>query len=153
MIKYRYSLLSFLILSPLTMAEIYNSRNAGMGGAGVASSQFDTAAHSNPALLASPNLDKGVAIIFPAVGAEASDKDEVIDTIDDLEDKFDEFEIVTEAATFDAVRATALQAEIIADLNSIDEKLLTAQASAILSVAVPHERFSWALDHRSRSFT
>ena len=142
-----------LLSASIAHSEIYTARNSGMGGVGVASSRFDAAAHANPALLAKPSASRRISIVFPSVGGEGSDKYDVIDTIDDMDELFDEFEEVVDVSlpTFDLTRANELKDEIISDLNNIDEKPITGEASAIFSVAVPYEDFAWALERRYSS--
>ncbi|MDB4430745.1 conjugal transfer protein TraF, partial [bacterium] len=85
-------------------ADNFNARNSAMGGVGVASSNYDAAALYNPALLTRKATSDGISIILPAIGIEASDKEDVIEKLDDLVDIFDELD-----AAIDAVDAVAAE--------------------------------------------
>ena len=125
-------------------ADLIGARNSGMGGTGVASSRFDTASIYNAALLTNKENRDSFSLILPSVGVLASDKDEVIDIIDDLTDEFDELELQIDSAQVAA--ATATKDRIIDDLRLISDKPVTLDAAvAPLVVALPGDKTGFAL--------
>ena len=61
-------------------------RNVAMGGTGVASANYGSGVLINPALLAKSQPDDDITVIFPAIGGQISDKDNLRDKIDDVTD-------------------------------------------------------------------
>lgn len=60
------------------------ARGDAMGGTGVASAHYGSGVLINPALLAKSKEEDDVAIIFPSVGAQISDKDNLQDKINEI---------------------------------------------------------------------
>lgn len=76
----QYSLVYFSVLIALSgtanAATTYmDARNDAMGGTGVASSHYGTAALANPALLTHFGASEDFSLILPSVGAQVSDPD------------------------------------------------------------------------------
>lgn len=66
-----------------------DARGLGMGGTGVASAKLAHAPQYNPALLSMADAEDDFAIIFPQLGALASDEDEMVESFDSLsKDKY-----------------------------------------------------------------
>ncbi len=63
------------------------ARGDAMGGTGVASAHYSSGVLINPALLAKSKAEDDVAIIFPSVGAQISDKYNLQDKIDEISDE------------------------------------------------------------------
>lgn len=61
-----------------------------MGGTGVASAHYSSGVLINPALLAKSHDEDDIAVIFPSVGAQISDKDNLQDKIDEISDEISE---------------------------------------------------------------
>ena len=148
--KYRYLIVSLLLTTLNSHAEVINTRNFAMGGTGVASSGLDAASQSNPALLANPHAKQKIGLIFPSVGVEVSDEGEVIDALDDSEDLFDEFEALVDSVAFDNARATELKDDIVEVLTKVDEEPVAINGAALVSLSVPLTSYSFALDQRYR---
>ena len=67
-----------------------DARGLGMGGTGVASAKLAHAPQYNPALLSMADAEDDFAIIFPQLGALASDEDEMVESFDSLsKDKYE----------------------------------------------------------------
>lgn len=131
---------------PVT-ADIYSARNYAMGGAGVASSEYDAAAGSNGALLTRFDESDDVALILPAIGIEASDKDDVIDTLDDIPDIYDELEANIDNGNTASAGANARN--IIDRLTDISGSPVQANAAALIGFAIPSKTFAVAFDVRT----
>lgn len=123
--------------------DILNSRNAGMGGAGVAVSDYEVAGLYNPALLTVKEEKDSFAVILPNVGAEVSDQDEVADKIEDIADDFDVLEQALDSA--DGIAASAARDRIIDNLTLVDDKPVTVDLGAFVTVAIPGEKQGFAL--------
>ncbi|MER1978740.1 conjugal transfer protein TraF, partial [Pseudocitrobacter faecalis] len=67
------------------------ARNDAMGGTGVASAHYGSGVLINPALLAKAKPDDDITVILPAVGAQITDKDNLQDEIDDINDKVNNY--------------------------------------------------------------
>jgi len=68
--------------------KVADARGNAMGNTGVASADYLTSAFYNPALAANYN-DEDDFGVFIAVGAAASDQDDILNTFDDLQDNID----------------------------------------------------------------
>ncbi|WP_241901326.1 conjugal transfer protein TraF [Vibrio sp. 10N.286.49.B3] len=68
---------------------VADARGNAMGNTGVASANYLTAPFYNPALGSSFRDHDNFGLLLPAVGVNASDQDDVISTIDDLDDAID----------------------------------------------------------------
>lgn len=67
-----------------------DAKGLGMGGTGVASAKLAHAPQYNPALLSMADAEDDFAIIFPQLGALASDEDEMVESFDSLsKDKYE----------------------------------------------------------------
>ncbi|MDB4528286.1 conjugal transfer protein TraF [Pseudomonadales bacterium] len=128
-------------------ADNFNARNSAMGGVGVASSNYDAAALYNPALLTRKATSDGISIILPAIGIEASDKEDVIEKLDGLVDIFDELDAAIDAV--DAVAAESAKDRILSDLAEIDAKPVRIHAGAAIVIAVPGESVGYSFDVRN----
>lgn len=144
------SIITSFFTQSFCFAETLTARNTAMGGVGVASSRFAQASFHNPALLATEK--DAFSWVLPTVGGEASDKFEVVDTLDTLSELFSDFETAVEPATFNLTDAQQIQSDIVDALESIDEKPISAHASAAISVSSTHDTFNWAISRRVRSF-
>ncbi|MCT6953345.1 conjugal transfer protein TraF, partial [Salmonella enterica] len=68
------------------------ARNDAMGGTGVASSHYGTAALANPALLTHFGASDDFSLILPSVGAQVSDPDHLQNGVDDVKDAWDRYD-------------------------------------------------------------
>ncbi len=64
----------------------YDARSVGMGNVSVATGGITTAALSNPGMLTVNENDDTFALLFPAIGVQAVDDGDVIDSIDEFQD-------------------------------------------------------------------
>ena len=64
----------------------FDPRSQGMGGVGVTTADYLTAAFHNPALVASYQENDDIGLLFPFLGYRLNDKDEVIDSADQIVD-------------------------------------------------------------------
>jgi F plasmid transfer operon, TraF, protein len=135
------------ILALPAIAEVYSTRNFAMGGAGVASSKYDAAAGSNGALLTRFDEDDGIAWIVPAIGLEASDKDDVIDTLDDIPDLYDTLEFQIDAG--DNAGALGTADSIIGKLQDVTGSPVRLNGAALIGFARPSKTLGIAFDIRT----
>ncbi|MBL0710092.1 MAG: conjugal transfer protein TraF, partial [Colwellia sp.] len=70
----------------------FDARSTGMGGIGVSSADYLTAAFHNPALVAKFNEDDDVGLLLPYIGAQAQDPEELVDQLDDFSDLYDKYD-------------------------------------------------------------
>ena len=148
-----YLLVPLLSIASTAYGEVFSASNSGMGGVGVASSKLDSAAYNNPALLTRPNGSKNTVITIPSLGVEASDKDDVMDTVDDIQVLFDDFEADVQALADNPTPSNQARAEqsfdeVISTLKAIDDKPITARGSALLSIATRFDNWAFALESR-----
>jgi len=91
-IKFKFSVAgiatAFLLSNQAGAANTWTeARGDAMGGTGVASAHYSSGVLINPALLAKSQAEDDVAIIFPSVGAQISDQDNLQDKIDEISDE------------------------------------------------------------------
>lgn len=129
------------------VAEVYSTRNFAMGGAGVASSDYGSAAGSNGALLTHFEDGDSVAWTMPAVGLEASDKDSVIDTLDDIPDIYDDLEFNIDTGNTPGAIGNA--EEIIQKLEDVAGSPVRLNAAALAGFARPSKDLAIAFDVRT----
>ncbi len=128
---------------PLANADIFSSRNAAMGGAGVAVSDYEVAGLYNPALLTVKEEKDSFAIVLPNIGVEVSDQDEVFDELEGIADDFDALELAIDSA--DVPGAAAARTRIIDGLTLVDDKPVTLDLGTFISVAVPGQNQGFGL--------
>ena len=119
------------------------ARNSGMGGTGVASSDYLHAGFVNPAMMTEYSIidDDDWALLLPTIGILASDPDSLIDDLEDFTDAVDAIDDAYEAGT-----VTQNQLDNLADsLTTIGGKSLYAGFDAGLALAIPSKYFSSAL--------
>jgi hypothetical protein len=129
------------------MADVYSTRNLGMGGAGVASSNYSAAPGSNGALLTRFDQGDGVAWTFPALGIEASDKENVIDTLDDIPDIYEELEFNIDNGNTSAAVEDAQQ--IIQRLEDVSGSVVHVNAGVFAGFSRPSKNLGIAFDVRT----
>lgn len=120
----------------------YIARNAAMGGAGVASSNYDAASTANPALLTEFTERDDFSLIFPAIGAEVSDEDDVLDSLDFIADTFSTLEDQINSGGSGAEES---KDDIINELERIDGVPMRANLGAVISISKPSKRLAWAV--------
>jgi len=129
------------------------ARGDAMGGTGVASAHYGSGVLINPALLAKSKEEDDVAIIFPSVGAQISDKDNLQDKIDEISDEITDDRQMIDDLTVAQIAAdpqgtlSELQraAGSLADqLEFLDGKTAHANAGGGIAVSIPGSGLSLA---------
>lgn len=110
-----------------------DGRNDAMGGIGVASSAYSSAAVVNPALVSKWGADDDFSIVLPSVGAQVTDKDKLIDNIDSIKASYDGFE----QAVGSGVGVSAAADQLAADLRQVDGKTATANVGVNVQAVLP----------------
>ncbi|PLR31690.1 conjugal transfer protein TraF, partial [Chimaeribacter californicus] len=127
-------------LSALAAGNYFEARNDAMGGTGVASSAYGSAVLANPALMTKATGTDDISVIFPAVGVQLTDKDKILDKIDDLSDSVDSYgDSIT---SYSALRRAA--GDLAGDLRSIQGSQAWANAGAALAVTLPNDQLPLA---------
>ncbi|WP_437887353.1 conjugal transfer protein TraF [Phytobacter sp. V91] len=129
------------------------ARNDAMGGTGVASANYGSAALINPALLAKAKPEDDVTVILPSVGAQITDKDNLRDEIDDISNKIDYYKdtvgnlnlndiLLDPIGTIDDFQMAA--GDVADSLEFLKNKTASANAGAGISVSIPNDVLSMA---------
>ena len=71
---------------------VQDARSIAMGGTGVASGSYQSAAFYNPALLTKSKANDNFSLILPSIAGEAADPSDLIDNLDEFQLAFDDFE-------------------------------------------------------------
>ncbi|WP_312468474.1 conjugal transfer protein TraF [Pseudescherichia sp.] len=129
------------------------ARSDAMGGTGVASASYGSGVLINPALLAKAKPDDNVTVILPSVQVQITDKDNLQDEIDDINDKVDYYDDVIDNLTTAQIIANPLgtidqfqgAARDLADeLDFLKGKTAHANAAAGIAVSIPNDVLSFA---------
>lgn len=124
------------------------ARNDAMGGTGVASANYGSGVLINPALLAKSQPDDDITVIFPAIGGQMSDKDNLRDKIDDVTDDVNNYRrsldninpldlFVPGSAGYRQVSNAA--GDLADQLESLKGKTASAKAGGGLAVSIPND--------------
>lgn len=124
------------------------ARNDAMGGTGVASANYGSGVLINPALLAKSQPDDDITVIFPALGGQISDKDNLRDKIDDVTDDVNNYRrsldninpldlFVPGSAGYRQVSNAA--GDLANQLESLKGKTASAKAGGGLAVSIPND--------------
>lgn len=125
-----------------------DARNDAMGGTGVASSHYGSAALTNPALLTNAQPSDNVSVILPSVGVFVSDPDKVEDKFDRIKSSWDSVKNTLNASsgvTNPLLRRLALQQGISSfqslrgELEGINGDRAYGDAAAAAVIAVPNQ--------------
>lgn len=127
----------------------YDARNDAMGGTGVASSTYGSAVLANPALMTKAQPDDNVSIIFPSAGVQITDKDKLVDKVDDISDTVDRYQDVIDNLTiFDylsgAPQLRAAAGDMAGHLRDLRDNEAHANAAVSLAVTIPNETLPFA---------
>jgi|GEM_PF-1955709 len=115
----------------------YDARSVAMGNVSVATGGITTAALSNPGMLTVNENDDTFALLFPAIGVQAVDDGDVIDSID-------EFQAINQQPVPDRAR----QVEIIQGLENSSLMLgVTPNAAIIYS----GDSYTWGVSLRANA--
>lgn len=132
----------------LCAQDVFEARSDAMGGTGVASASLEAAPWMNPALLSLPGYTEGdFGLLIPVLGAEVSDKDNMSDKFDTLEDNYDGLDAAINNGDVDAI--DAYRVALLADLKGLDGNTAYASAGIGFSFAMPTKGMSWGVYYRS----
>ncbi|WLI75337.1 conjugal transfer protein TraF [Kosakonia sp. H02] len=145
---------SFFVANQAGAANTWaEARNDAMGGTGVASANYGSGALINPALLAKAQPEDDITVILPSVQAQISDKDNLRDEIDYINDKVDQYKDVVDnlnaadiiADPFGTLDQFQNAAKDLADeLVYLRGKTAQAKAAAGIAVSIPNDVLSAA---------
>lgn len=138
------SLISSAVLMAFhaTAATSYmEARNDAMGGTGVASSNYGTAALSNPALLTHFGQNDNFSLLLPSVGAQVSDPNKAVDTADDVKNLWNNFDSAVDSQSGASQSAAALKNK----LSDLKNTHADAQAGASMVASVPNKTLPFAV--------
>ena len=124
------------------------ARNDAMGGTGVASANYGSGVLINPALLAKSQPDDDITVIFPTIGGQISDKDNLRDKIDDVTDDVNNYRrsldninpldlFVPGSAGYRQMSNAA--GDLADQLESLKGKTASAKAGGGLAVSIPND--------------
>jgi len=134
-------------LSALAAGNYYDARNDAMGGTGVASSTYGTAVLANPALMTKAQPDDDVSIILPAAGLQVTDKNKLIDKVDDLTDSVDRYKDIASSGAFNFADYPKIQAaagDLASQLRHIKGNEASGTAGAAFAVTIPNDQLPFA---------
>lgn len=118
----------------------YDARSVAMGNVSVATGGITTAALSNPGMLTVNENDDTFALLFPAIGVQAVDDGDVIDSIDEFQDIEDQ--------AFQSSADLQRQYDLIAGLENSSLTLgVTPNAAIIYS----GDSFTWGVSMRANA--
>ena len=145
---------SFLLANQAGAANTWTeARNDAMGGTGVASAHYGSGVLINPALLAKSKEDDDITVIFPTVGAQISDKDNLQDKIDEISDEISADQELIDNLTTESIlldpQGTLSQLQLAAgsladELQFLDGKTAHGNAGAGIAVSIPGSELSLA---------
>ncbi|SFN82325.1 plasmid transfer operon, TraF, protein [Candidatus Pantoea varia] len=139
----------FLSSSAMAAGTWYDARNDAMGGTGVASSLYGSAVLANPALMTRAKPDDNVSIIIPSAGIQVTDKDKLIDKVDDITDTVDRYRDVVSNLTFaDFFRVNselrAASGDVADKLSDLRGNKADGTAGAAVAVTIPNDTLPFA---------
>lgn len=141
--------LLFISSSALAAGTWYDARNDAMGGTGVASSAWSSAVLANPALMTKVQPQDNVSIIFPSAGVQITDKDKLVDRIDNITDTVDHYRGVVHSLQpidilngFPELRSAA--GDMTNQLRNLRGNKVNGTAGVALVVTVPDETLPFA---------
>ena len=145
---------SFIVANQAGAANTWTeARGDAMGGTGVASAHYGSGVLMNPALLAKAKPDDNVTVILPTVGAQITDKDNLQDEIDTINDKINHYDDVISNLNAGQIIANPIgsvnqfqgAAKDLADeLDYLNGKTARASAGVGMAVSVPNDVLSVA---------
>ncbi len=144
---------SLLVANEASAANTWTeARGDAMGGTGVASAHYGSGVLINPALLAKAKPEDDITVIFPTVGAQISDKDNLQDQIDDISDRINYYQdVIDDFGPEDLLNINqSLQqfqnaaGELADQLEDLDGKVATARAGVGFAVSIPNDVLSVA---------
>ena len=117
------------------------ARSDAMGGTGVASAHYGTAALSNPALLTRSGPTDDFSLVVPSVGVQVADKDNAIDTADDVKDLWNDFDNAVDNQSGVDHAAAALRNK----LDDLKDVKANGQVGASVIATAPNQVLPFAV--------
>lgn len=117
------------------------ARGDAMGGTGVASAHYGTAALSNPALLTTSGPTDDFSLVLPSMGAQVSDPDKTVDKADDVKDLWDRFDSAVANQSGVSESAAALKSK----LQDLKNTHANGQVGASVIATVPNQTLPFAV--------
>ncbi|MEZ3499977.1 conjugal transfer protein TraF [Pantoea sp. KPR_PJ] len=139
----------FLSSSAIAAGTWYDARNDAMGGTGVASSTWSSAVLANPALMTRAHSEDNVGIIFPSAGLQVTDKDKMVDKVDDISDTVDRYRGVIDNLTFRDFlngypQLKSASRDVANQLRDLRGNKANGTAGVALAVTVPNDTLPFA---------
>ncbi|MDF1643592.1 MAG: conjugal transfer protein TraF [Pseudomonadales bacterium] len=123
----------------------FDARAMSMGGTGVSSAKSASAANFNPALLATQSAEDDFGMILPAIGLLASDPDDLIDGVDEIQDQH--LDALSDAITASNVPAAeAAAGDLATALRGIDGDNVLVSLGGGAGFSIPSKKFGMALN-------
>lgn len=131
----------------------FDARSLSMGGTGVANARPAAAGLFNPALLAAQGADTDFSVILPTVGVIIDDSDNVVDTVDEVQNGSlsrteDAIEVVNASGGANPADVQALSAAangLAADLPRLGNKPVNLELGAGFGFGVPSKKHGFSL--------
>lgn len=143
--KKRGLLFAGLMLAGVTQVQAmpygyYDARSVAMGNVSVATGGITTAALSNPGMLSVNESDDTFALLIPAIGVQAVDDGDVIDSIDE----FQEIEDQTAQTLADRQRQVAI-------LQGLENSSLMLGVTPNAAVLYSGDNYTWGVSMRANA--
>lgn len=128
----------------------FNARQDAMGGTGVSGANYLAAPFYNPALLTHFDETDDFGVLFPVVGVQAFDKDQMRDAADDLNDSYKSFQnaydaYMNNATSESAQQLTELNNKVAGQLRDLSGNTGYVTAGAGAAIALPSKTLSSAM--------
>lgn len=143
------TLLSLALIAATSGAvasEYFNGRLTGMSGAGLVTAGYADGVLANPSMGAAFGEKDDVALVINA-GGVGSDKDELIDAMDELVDYVDYLDSITNVEDLNQDMADTL----IDRIRAVEDKGVNVNAGASVVLAIPNEVLSLAFIAKARA--
>ncbi len=127
-------------------SENYNGRLTGMSGAGFVTAGYADGVLANPSMGAAFGEKDDVALVINA-GGVGSDKDELIDAMDELVDYVDYLDSITNVQDLNQGMADTL----IERIRAVEDKHVDVNAGASVVLAIPNDVLSLAVIAKARA--
>ncbi|MGM8225743.1 conjugal transfer protein TraF [Cellvibrio sp. ARAG 10.3] len=143
------TLLSLALMAATSGAaasENFNGRLTGMSGAGLVTAGYADGVLANPSMGAAFGEKDDVALVINA-GGVGSDKDELVDAMDELVDYVDYLDSITNVQDLNQDMADTL----IDRIRAVEDKGIHVNAGASVVLAIPNEVLSLAFIAKARA--
>jgi hypothetical protein len=135
-------LLSLVFLGITTTANA-NTRNASMGGVGVSSGDYLSAATKNPSLLADYKSDDDFAISLPSINGVIYDSENIVDQIDLLQSSYNNLDSLLNNLTIENVSELKNEANKLGNyLQDLQGDTAEAELEFSIALSIPNKYIS-----------